>query len=406
MKKNPAIILVIALAGLALAACTLANPAASQPTPTVVPVAIAEGSIVVEGRLAPRDSVELAFDTAGEVAEVLVEEGDVVKAGDVLARLGNREALESSIAATRLEAASAQQELLNAENDLKVLNDNLPEDRTAALDTLTSARDALRDADRWYKTTQSPASEADINEAFATLVLAKDVYEKAQEDYEPFEKRSEDNIGRAAALNRLADAQRKYENATRRYNGVKAGSNVFDVEQAKTEFEIAQQRLEQAQKKVDLLANGPDPDKVALIQARMETAKTRIAAAQASLAAAEAALKDLELKATINGTVVKLELIPGQRVSPGAIVVQLADFSQWYVETDNLTEIDVVNISAGQTASVTADALPELSFDASVDRISDVFEEKRGDITYTARLLLSQTDPRLRWGMTVVVNFE
>jgi multidrug efflux pump subunit AcrA (membrane-fusion protein) len=405
MKKNLVITIILAL-GVFLSACGGANPAAGQPTPTEVPVAIAEGSIVVEGRLVPNDSVELAFDTAGEVAEVLVEEGDTVKAGDVIARLGNREALESSVAASKMQITSAQLEMLTAENDLKLLNDALPEDRTAALAALTSARDEARDADRWYKTTQSPSSQADVNEAYATLVLAKDVLERVQKDYEPYEKRSEDNVGRAAMLNRLADAQRKYENAVRRYNGVVAGSNVFDVEQAKAEYEIAQQRLQQAQDDVDMLANGPDPDKVALIQARIETAKASIETGQVSLAAAEAALKDLELKATIDGTVVKLDLIVGQRVSPGTPVVQVVDFSQWFVETDNLTEIDVVKIANGQAASVVADALPEVTLDASVDRISDVFEEKRGDITYTARLLLAQTDPRLRWGMTVVVNFK
>jgi len=41
-----------------------------------------------------------------------------------------------------------------------------------------------------------------------------------------------------------------------------------------------------------------------------------------------------------------------------------------------------------------------------VERIGDVFEEKRGDITYTVRITLNQTDERLRWGMTVVATFE
>jgi multidrug efflux pump subunit AcrA (membrane-fusion protein) len=404
-KLNLAIILTLT-AGLLLTACGAVNPSAGQPAPTAVPLAVAEGVVVVDGRLVPRKSVELAFDTAGEVAEVLVKEGDVVKAGEVLARLGNREALESTLASARLEESQAHLDQLSAENDLKALNQNLPEDRTAALAALTTARDDLRDAERWYKSTLNPATQADINEAQASLVLAKDAYEKALKDYEPYEKRSTDNLGRAAMLNRLADAERKYKAAERRYNGLVAGSNVFDVEQAKAEYEIAQQRVDQAQKKVDLLANGPDPDQVALIQGRIDTAKARISAAQTSIAAAEASLKNLELTATIAGTVVKLDLIPGQRVSPGNVVIQLADFSQWYVETDNLTEIDVVSISNGQTATIVPDALPELSLDATVDRISDVFEEKRGDVTYTARLLVSQADPRLRWGMTVVVNFK
>ena len=41
-----------------------------------------------------------------------------------------------------------------------------------------------------------------------------------------------------------------------------------------------------------------------------------------------------------------------------------------------------------------------------MESISDLYEEKRGDVTYTARILLDEDDERLRWGMTVVVTFE
>jgi hypothetical protein len=40
-----------------------------------------------------------------------------------------------------------------------------------------------------------------------------------------------------------------------------------------------------------------------------------------------------------------------------------------------------------------------------VDSIADVFEERLGDITYAVRIKLDETDPRLRWGMTVEVTF-
>jgi len=60
----------------------------------------------------------------------------------------------------------------------------------------------------------------------------------------------------------------------------------------------------------------------------------------------------------------------------------------------------------GQTVSVIPDALPDLEIKGTVDKISDVFEEKRGDVTYTTRILLDSVDPRLRWGMTVVITFQ
>ncbi len=87
-------------------------------------------------------------------------------------------------------------------------------------------------------------------------------------------------------------------------------------------------------------------------------------------------------------------------------MVQVADLSQWMVETDNLTELDVVSIAAGQGATITPDALPEVDLQGSVELISDVYEDKRGDVTYTARLALETSDPRLRWGMTVAIVFE
>ena len=72
----------------------------------------------------------------------------------------------------------------------------------------------------------------------------------------------------------------------------------------------------------------------------------------------------------------------------------------------NLTEIEVVDISLGQEVVVVADALPDLELTGTVDKIGDVFEEKRGDITYTVRIVLDEVDPRLRWGMTVVITFK
>ena len=54
---------------------------------------------------------------------------------------------------------------------------------------------------------------------------------------------------------------------------------------------------------------------------------------------------------------------------------------------------------------VAPDALPELEVAGYVESISDLYEEKFGDVTYTTKITLTEDDPRLRWGMTVVVRF-
>ena len=407
MKRISLSFIVILTLGLLLAACQGgAIPGSGNGTPTAVPVAVADTGIVVDGRVVPSETVSLAFDSSGEAAEVLIEEGDVVKAGDVLARLGNREPLEASLANSKLELATATQELLTAKDALNQLNKDLPERQTQALQALTTAKDELRKANIKYSNINSPASVADLNEARANFAVAEDRLEKAEDDFEPYEKRSENNLQRAYYLSKLADAQRKFEAAEKNLNKLLGGTSVFFKSQSADELKIAQEKLDQAQKEFDTLQAGPDPDELALAENRIVTAKSRIAAADAAIKSSKSALANLDLVATINGTVVKLDLIEGQRVTPGQEVIQLADFSQWYVETDNLTELEVVDIAIGDQASITPDALPELALTGSIDKIGDVFEEKRGDVTYTVRIKLNEVDPRLRWGMTVAVELD
>jgi multidrug resistance efflux pump len=397
---------IIILGVLLLTACGGVNPGAGQPTPTIVPIVVSSSEIVVDGRLVPREFVEIAFNTAGEVEEVLFEENDLVKAGDVIARLGNREPLEANLSNARLELLAAQQELLNAEQQKQALYDNLPQAQTDSLQALTDAREDFKDAERKVAGLRESASQPDLDEAKATLILAEDKLDKARKDYKPYENKSENNVIRAALLNRLAQAQRDFDNASRRYNNLVGGSTDFYRSQTTSEFEIAQARLEQAEKDYADLQDGPDPDQLALVEAQISTANGRIAAAESAIQAGEAALSDLDLVATIDGTLTRFDLIEGQRVTPGLPVAQLADFSEWYVETDNLTEIEVVDVYVGQNASITPDAISDLALTGVVDSIGNVFEEKRGDITYTTRILLDQVDERLRWGMTVVVDLE
>jgi multidrug resistance efflux pump len=384
MTRNITFIILLLFGGLLLAAC--GGGATPDASATEVPITVANSQIVAEGRVVPRDSVELSFLSAGQVDEVLVKEGDVVKKGDVLIRLGDREQYEAQLAGAQVELSAALQEQTAADQALKSLYD---------------------DAQRSYNSLNSVAKQVDLDAAKAQVVLAREALDKAMEDFEPYENKPEDNLARAVYMGRLAAAQNAYDQAVRQLNRLEGlvGSD-FDIAQAKTRLDIAQARLDQAEQDYAKIEDAPDPDTVILAENRVETAQTRLTAAESGVASAQAAIDKLDLVATMDGTVTRLDVIPGQDVNPGAPVAQLADFSQWYVETDNLTEIEVVDVSQGQKVTIVPDALPDLELNGTVERIADYFEEKRGDVTYTVRILLDEPDPRLRWGMTVVTNFE
>ena len=394
MKKYTKISLTLfVLSMLMLSACSAINIGNTpEPEETEVPVLQADFGTITEGRLVPNEFVNLSFKTGGQVNELLFEEGDTVSQGDVIARLGNREQLEVAV-------ANAELEMLSAEQALDVLYDNAEVNTALAMQAITDALDAKRDAERYLTNLNAGSRQTDIDSSKADLVFLKDRLDNAREDYQPYENKDEDNLKRATFLSKLADAQEKYNNAVRLLNNLQGSASELDLAIAEADLYVAEAQLALAESNYEKVKAGPDPDDLAAAEARITAAETNILAAQT-------ALENIELRAPFPGTLVDLGLKVGEQVSPGMPVAVLVDFANWKVETDDLTEIEVPDIYVGQQVTVTPDALPELELNGTVEYISDLYEEKRGDITYTARILLDEDDERLRWGMTVVVTFD
>jgi HlyD family secretion protein len=315
MKKLPLFVLIAAAAVLFLSACS-PQTASTEATPT----AVQPQGIIAEGRLEPVNSLGQAFSLPGQVAEVLVQDGETVQSGQPLARLADSP--EAKLAVRR-----AEQEDLAARQALEALKTAAETNLAQARLTVLNAQDALDQATDRYDADESDENKAKLDAAQANLNLA----------------------GKALAA--LED------NA------------------------------------------GIDPDLLAAAEARVQSAK-------AALESAGVLIDTRTLNATLGGTVVDLDLQSGELVTAGMPVMTIADYSAWLVKTDNLTELEVARISLGQKVQVVLDALPETTLEGEVTHINARYEEKRGDITYTVTIRLSQTDPAMRWGMTAAVIFQ
>lgn len=189
------------------------------------------------------------------------------------------------------------------------------------------------------------------------------------------------------------DASKSLDNAQSRYNNSNSNENLLMLDVAKAQKKLADDSL------VKLKANnGMDPDILASAQARLE-------AANSAVSSARSAINSLELKASLAGTVADLSIQPGQRVTAYFPVMAVADFSQWFVKTDNLKETEVINVKVGQKVNIVLDAIPDKTLKGEVTDINQRYEEKRGDITYIVTISLLSTDPLMRWGMTASVEF-
>jgi multidrug resistance efflux pump len=387
-KKLPALLLITIVMSLFLAACS----AAAQ-TPTEQPDLEEPVSPVVSatGKVVPENSTTLSLSTAGVIAEVLAQENDPVASGQVLVRLQGREEIQAAIAAAKLELASAQYALDQLYKD--------PELKAAqASQAVVDARIAVRDNQRRLDNLNASTPVRDIEQASANLAILRDKLERARKDYRPYEKKSEDNLVRAGLLSRVAQLEKDVRNAERKLNNLLGSVNELDLAEAQADLDLAKVSLEKALREESMRQQGPDPQDIALAQARLENAK-------AQLAAAEAAFKDLELLAPFAGTATAVHVKPGQWVSPGQAVLELADLGGLHVETTDLNEIDVARIKIGDTVLVTFDALPEISLEGKVTRIAPKAAEGAG-VNYTVWVELPEIPENLRWGMTAFVDIE
>jgi HlyD family secretion protein len=436
------------LLGLLVASLLAACGGQASPDPNaVVPVVVDDFAIIADGRVAPAQSISLSFASGGRVEAVYFAEGDAVAEGALLARLESSESLAAQVANAELELLSAQQ----ARADLDEPPDAIVTAR-AAYD-IVQARDAVSRTEKTLRNLLNPVSEqlvdavADAELALTTAqanlqlanvspevqalheaAVAADLTFRAYQDLQAQYDESNGNLelldavkqaqaayqaalDRQSALqlaidtaqanqaNAVEQAQEAYDDAVANLAAAQRGPDQERVDLAQAEVDLALANLAEAERQYAEVSAGPEADDVALADARL-------AAAEAALAAAHAALDDVELRAPFAGTLAQFDLKAGEQAAPGQPVGTLADFSSWWIETDNLTEIEVVRISEGQTVVVMLDALPETALQGTVATIAAVYEEKRGDITYTTRIALTGEEPRMRWGMTAEVTFD
>ena len=60
----------------------------------------------------------------------------------------------------------------------------------------------------------------------------------------------------------------------------------------------------------------------------------------------------------------------------------------------------------GDTVSLAFDAIPDLSLNGKISRISSLGTNRQGDIVYTVSVQPEKMDERLRWNMTAKVSIE
>lgn len=338
----------ILLAGVSLLISACSTPgSASTTTQEASPTVIADTAIIAEGRLEPIHFAEIAFTASGRVSDILVQEGQQVTQGEELIRLGD---------ASDTQYAAAQLELVSAKKALTDLNNTAGTDFAQAVIDLKDAQEEFDKAEN-YLTYLQNADKVPQTETRSFLIQTRRGYE--------------------------------YRTRTKHFKGPAPQDWIIEAE---NDLALKKAKLDAAQRTYDRLKNGADIEQLAVLEARLE--------------AAEAGLAAFSVIAPFDGVVANLNAKIGGSINAGEPAVTVADFSEWLVKTTDLTEIDVVNLTEGQAVMVSLDAIPDAELTGEILSIGQTFTENQGDIVYEVTILLTETHPNMRWGMTAAVTFE
>ncbi|MHB1296367.1 MAG: HlyD family secretion protein [Anaerolineae bacterium] len=402
------ILLGIALAGaLTLAGCGTGSEALFQKEPTATPLPVVQeaSGVVAEGRIVPRQWVWLSPAASGDVAEILVEEGAEVTEGQLLLRIADsqqRAAVDEAEAGVQM--AEAQLAQIRATADAEKIA-AAQADVDTARGGVQSASAAVAAAQAKLTQLQAGATTEETAIAEHNVEAAKNALWSAQTQRDSVcSQGSQANCDAANATVQQADEAMRI--AELQLQQVRNGAGAEDVlaaqaavNQAQGELGAARATQAKAEAGLALLNKGASAEAIVVAEAQVSQARAALVRAQASLA-------DTELRAPAAGRIAQVSAKEGEKIAPTSPAMLLANLSSWQVETDDLTEMDVVHVRVGQQVTLIPDALPELRIVGTVETIEDVFEEKQGDVTYTVRIRFDEADPRLRWGMTVQVNLE
>jgi RND family efflux transporter MFP subunit len=183
---------------------------------------------------------------------------------------------------------------------------------------------------------------------------------------------------------------------------VQAGQVLVELDTTLLEAKVreAEANLAAAQVQINYLKRvGTDEVHLESAQAEADRAQALLDSANATLAAQST------LAAPFAGTIVAVEISPGETVVPGRVVVTLGDLSRFRVETQDLSERDIPRVQIGQNAKVFIEALNQ-EFSGKVTEISHVSSTVGGDVVFKVTIDLDEQPQGLLWGMSADVKIE
>lgn len=342
-----------------------------------------EWSGTVEAR-----TIDVGSRVGGRIKEILVKEGDSVKAGQTL---------------LILEPADLPAQLLAAEGQLDQMKATLEKLKNGARpEEIEEAKANAQTMSAAYEEALHGSRREQIEGAKARLQATEVALQKATLD----KQRTDLLFSKGAA------ARADKDNADIAYS-----SAVANRDAAKDTFDELQNgtRLEDVAQAAAKAAQARASEKLTLAGTRVEdikAAEAQVEAAQGKVDQIKVDIDELEVKAPVAARVESLDLRPGDIIQPNSTAATLLEEDQLYVRI-YVPETQIGHIHPGQTVPITVDSFGNRAFQGVVEHINQQGEysprnlqtaDERADQVFASRIGLKEGRDVLRAGMAAFIR--
>ena len=329
----------------------------------------------VKGRM-----VSVAPEVSGVVKVLRVDEGSVVKAGDVLLELND------TMYRLQLEEAQAQAEMIERQLqedkkeyvlDIRRSDDQLAQARAEVLakqsalaeeraalvleveqmrNQLAEAEAALKEAELTVKETAGQVRTVTSNWERKQALFKEGIVPAGERD-QAHDALSQVQARYSATQERVAQLKARLNNALTAQKRIQLRERKVQTLEAEVEKSQASVRLGQTEVERSAIRQ----DKLRILEARLKEARAKVERVRQSL-------QDTMLRSPIDGVISRKRTEEGQLVQNGQPVLVISDPKDVWILA-NIKESSIRDVVVGKTVDITVDAYPDRRFEGKVETI-------------------------------------
>ena len=410
---------------------------------------VQKGTLIVSisgsGQVSASNQIDIKPKASGDVVYVGVKNGQEVKAGTLIAQIDARDAQKTvRDAEVNLESANLALEKLNLQNKQQTREDTLNKNYQDGMDILSklygefstileNLKDVyfgtdvssgvdvncninyydLRDCNITYYANRNKDFSSAPNHIAITYKELNELYSSNIAGYQAI-KRSGDNNARGEAIKKghdlvvqtaemlklSRDVIQYFQDATIKNGGAFSKQTVVDghiiaLESDTTSIVGYEKDLLNVINSVNNYLDSIEGQPLDLHSQEL-TVKQR----ENALLDAKEKLADYYVRAPFDGIIAKIDAKKGDPVSSATVLAML--ITRQKLAEVSLNEVDVAQIKVGQKATLTFDAIPDLTISGQVAEVDAVGTVSQGVVTYNIKIGFDTQDDRVKTAMSAL----